>query len=302
MERNILLLLCLIAFGLMLFGCTSQPQQTDGRLKVVASFYPLYDFASNVGGNRVEVSTMIPTGVDVHEFDPSPSDIKAVADADVFIYNGAGLEPWVPNLLSGVNSRKLIAVDASSGIQLLNSQDPGVSGSDPHIWLDPVLAKKQVANIRDAFIQKDPAGRDYYTSNAAAYMAKLDNLDAELRAEFPTCEKKDILITHATLAYFCKEYGCRQIPIEGVSEQGEPSAGEIVRIIQQAKADNVTVVFFESLINPQSAQVIAQEINGTIATFNSLHGLTPAQQQAGENYLSLMQANVEAIKKALVCN
>jgi len=261
----------------------------------------MYDFSRNVGGDRIEVSTIIPTGVDVHEFDPSPSDIRAVANADIFIYNGIALEPWGPNLLSGVSSKKLLAVDASSGIPLLNSQDLDVTGSDPHVWLDPALAKKQVENIRDAFIQKDPAGTAYYTSNAAAYMAKLDNLDAELRAEFPTCQKKDILITHATLAYFCKEYGCKQIAIEGVAEEGEPSAGDIVKIIQQSKADNVTVVFVESLINPKSAQVIAQEINGTVAVFNSLHGLTQSQQQAGDDYISLMQANVGTIKKALGC-
>ena len=204
--------------------------------------------------------------------------------------------------MEGVGNPNLISVDSSTGISLVSSEDPDAPGNDPHIWLDPVLAKKQVANIRDAFIRADPGARDYYTANAAAYMAKLDALDAEFRAEFSTCQKKDILITHATLAYFCREYGCTQIAIQGVSEEGEPSPGGIASIIDQARERNVTVVFFESLINPQSAKLIAQEINGSVEQFNSVHGLTTEQQQAGDDYISLMQANVATIKNALDCN
>ena len=127
-------------------------------------------------------------------------------------------------------------------------------------------------------------------------------MDAGFRAEFPTCEKKDILITHATLAYFCKEYGCNQVPIQGVAEEGEPSAAGIARIIDQARARNITVVFFESLINPATAEAIAQEIHGTTAVFNTMHGLTAEQQAAGDDYITLLRANLQTVKKSLVCS
>jgi zinc transport system substrate-binding protein len=169
------------------------------------------------------------------------------------------------------------------------------------LWLDPVIAEKQVAAIRDAFIQADPAGKDYYESNAAAYTQKLASLDAEFRTVMPTCKKKDILITHATLAYFCKEYGCHQVPIEGVNAEGEPTPAVVAAIIDQAKANNITVVFTERLYNPQIAQSIADEIHGKVVVFNTLHGLTAEEQQRGEDYISQMQENVQTINESLDC-
>jgi zinc transport system substrate-binding protein len=287
--------------GTLLFWKNPEASGGSGKVKVVASFYSMYDFAKNVGGDRVEVTMLIPTGVDVHEFEPSPSDIMRVSNADVFIYNGAGLEPWVSNLLQGIDNKNLTVVDTSKGIQLISSQDLDQPGSDPHIWLDPVNAEKQVMTIRDALIQADPAGKDYYESNAAAYIAKLAALDSQFRALMPTCRKKDILITHATLAYFCQEYGCHQIAITGINEAAEPSPADLVNVIQQAKADNVSVVFFEVLMNPKSAETVASEINGTVMVFHSLHGLTSEEQQSGEDYLSLMQGNLDKIKTALEC-
>ena len=238
-------LVLLVSFALLFSGCVSPPSQQNGKLKVVASFYPVYDFAKNVGGNRVEVTSLIPAGVEPHNFEPTPSAIKQLSEADVFIMNGAGIEKWAPSLIEGVGNKKLVVVDTSKGISLLSSQDPDTVGSDPHIWLNPVDAKKQVEAIKDAFIAADPEGKAYYEANAAAYSAKLDSLDAQFRALLPTCKKKDILITHATLAYFCQEYGCRQIPIEGVSEEGEPSPAELASIVDQARAQNVTAVYFE---------------------------------------------------------
>ena len=281
--------------------CHRQSKQ-NGKLKVVASFYPVYDFAKNVGGNRVEVTSLIPAGVEPHNFEPTPSAIKQLSEADVFIMNGAGIEKWAPSLIEGVGNKKLVVVDTSKGISLLSSQDPDTVGSDPHIWLNPVDAKKQVEAIKDAFIAADPEGKAYYEANAAAYSAKLDSLDAQFRALLPTCKKKDILITHATLAYFCQEYGCRQIPIEGVSEEGEPSPAELASIVDQARAQNVTAVYFESLISPKSAQTLASEIGAQALVFNTVHGVTPEEEAKGENYLSLMEENLASIRKGLDCS
>ncbi len=297
---GVVLVLAVIAVMLILPGAGAPA--SSGKLTVVASFYPMYDFAKNVGGDRVSVSVLIPPGVEPHEYELSPSDARKLSDADVFIYNGAGMEPWVPNLLEGVGNSRLIAVDASRDINFTASQDPDQPGNDPHVWLDPVLAKKQVEAIRDAFIAADPAGRSYYEANAAAYSAKLDALDAEFRAMMLSCRKRDILITHATLAYFCREYGCHQIAIEGVNPEAEPQPADLANIITQARQHNVTTVFVEKLMNPQSAETIASEINGTVSVFNSVHGLTVDEQAQGEDYISLMHDNVQIIKTALNCS
>ncbi|MCX6770775.1 MAG: metal ABC transporter substrate-binding protein [Candidatus Micrarchaeota archaeon] len=288
--------------GLLLFGCTAQPQpQNSGKLKVVASFYPMYDFAKNVGGDRVEVTSLIPAGVEPHDFEPTPSDIKTLSSARVLVLNGVIEDTWAPKLLEGIDNPNLTVVDASKGVQLVASEDADMPGNDPHIWLDPVDAKIQVANIRDALEKADPAGKDYYEADANAYMAKLDKLDAEFRATMAICKNKNMIITHATLAYFCKEYGCNQVPVEGVNAEGEPTPVVVAAIVDQAKAKNITVVFVEKLYSPKVAQTIASEIGGKVAVFNTLHGLTPEEQQRGEDYLSQQEENVATIKANLDC-
>jgi len=303
----------LLAFSIMLAGCTeSAPQGGHGKVKVVASFYPLYDFAKNVGGNRVEVNVLIPMGTEPHEFEPTASDIRKLSEADVFLYNGAGMEPWADNIVQGVNRKDLIVADTSAGIPLLKSdgheehesdkaEHANTGGFDPHFWLDPVLAKVQVNNIRDALIQADPEGRAYYENNAAAYNAKLDSLDSKIKTAMSNCSKHDILVTHATLGYFCKRYGCEQIAINGVDPEAEPSPADLATIIDQAKEKNVSVVFFESMIDPRSAQTISREINGSVLAFNSVHGLTPEEAASGEDYISLMEGNLANIKNGLEC-
>jgi len=327
------ILFALFAVSVLLFGCAAQQPSTPAgqqgqnataaKLKVVASFYPMYEFSKAVGGGRADVSVLIPPGVEPHHFEPTPSAIKQLSGADIFVLNGAGLEhSWAHGLIEGLGSKKLAVVEASDGVKLIaaeghhegeeeqeaeahnESDEEGHSHGefDPHVWLSPVLAKKQVENIKNAFIAADPEGRAYYEANAAAYGAKLDALDAQYRATFSTCKKKDILISHATLGYFCREYGCRQIPIEGVSEEGEPSPAELASIVDQARESNVTAVYFESMISPKSAQVLAGEIGAKALVFNTVHGLTSEEQARGANYLSLMGDNLKNIKAGLDCS
>jgi zinc transport system substrate-binding protein len=288
--------------GALLIWQNPGAARSSGKVKVVASFYPMYDFARNVGGDRVDVTSLIPAGVDPHNFEPTPSDIETLSTARVFILNGVIEDSWAPKLLAGIDNPNLTVVDTSRGIPLVASQDADEPGNDPHIWLDPVDAEKQVIAIRDTLIQVDPAGKDYYESNAASYMQKLASLDMELRTIMATCKNKNIIITHATLAYFCKEYGCKQIPVEGVNAEGEPTPAVVAAIIQQAREKNITVVFVEKLYNPQVAQTIADEIGGKVAVFNTLHGLTPDEQQRGEDYLSQMEENVATVRANLNCS
>jgi zinc transport system substrate-binding protein len=283
-------------------GCMSNPQQNGNKLNVMASFYPMYDFAKNVGGDRVDVRMLIPAGVEPHDYEPTPSDIMTLDRAQVFIQNGVIEDSWAPKLIASLDNKNLLVVDTSKGISLVSSQDADQPGNDPHIWLDPLNAEKQVAAIRDAFIQADPDGKSIYEENAAAYIEKLGLLDAEFRSTMAGCKKKDILITHATLAYFCKEYGCNQVPIEGVNAEGEPTPAVVAAIIEQAREKDITVVFAEKLYNPQTAQSIADEIHGKVAVFNTLHGLTADEQQRGENYLTQMEENVNTIRTSLDCS
>jgi zinc transport system substrate-binding protein len=296
-----------VALIMSFAGCMSgtqsngNAQKSGEKLNVIASFYPMYDFAKNVGGDRIDVKTLIPAGVEPHEYDPTPSDIIALNNAQILVLNGVIEDSWAPKLIEGLDNKALKVVDTSKGIPLVASMDADMPGNDPHIWIDPALAERQVIAIRDAFIEADPAGKDVYEANAAAYIQKLKELDGQFRSTMATCKKKDILITHATLAYFCKEYGCNQVPIEGVNAEGEPTPAVVAAIIDQAKEKNITVVFVEKLLNPQTAQSIAGEINGRIAVFNTAHGLTAEEQQRGEDYLSQMKENIDTIKTNMDC-
>jgi len=301
--KGIIFCTILAIVGLMLFfGCTSTQEEQTGKLKVVASFYPLFDFAKNIGGDRIIVSSLIPSGVEPHEFEPSPSDIRLLETANVFIYNGAGLEPWIDNLLEGITNKNLISVNSSTQVQLVNSMDADIIGNDPHVWLDPILAKKQITQIKEALIKADPLGKEYYEQNTTNYLKKLDELDKNFRTVFASCKEKNILITHATLAYFCKEYGCNQIPVEGVNAEGEPTPAVLAAIIKQAQDQNIKVIFVEELYDKRVAETIANDIQGKVAIFNSIHGLTKEEEQNNENYLTLMQKNIEIIKNNLNCN
>ncbi|MBU0586424.1 zinc ABC transporter substrate-binding protein, partial [Candidatus Micrarchaeota archaeon] len=232
--------------------------------------------------------------------------------AHVFIYNGAGMEPWVYNLLESSDNGDLIVVDASNGLELIpagqNDEEHEHDGEhdhgeyDPHLWLDPILVKSQVDNIRNAFVAADPQNKETYEYNAEEYKKKLDELDMEIKTTMDSCKKRDILITHSTLGYFCKRYGCNQIAITGINAEGEPSAADLVDIINQAKQNNVSAIFLETMLSPESAEIISGEMDVEIVTFNSVHGLSTEEQANGEDYISLMRANLANIKKALQCN
>ncbi|MFA5049879.1 MAG: metal ABC transporter substrate-binding protein [Candidatus Micrarchaeia archaeon] len=305
----ILLFVSIVLF----FGCISNEQKEQDKLQVVVSFYPLYDFTENIAKDKIELSLLIPAGSEPHSYEPKPSDIKKLNEADIFIYNGAGLEPWIDNLLAGVENPNLLIVDTSNGIELIEGHhhekehelgeiEEEHMGMDPHIWLDPKNAITQVENIKESLIEKDPENKEIYQKNAYEYANQLEELDMEIKEAFKTCRKKEILITHETLGYFCKSYGCIQIPITGISHDEEPSAKDLMDIIDQANEKNITYIFFESLIDPKSADTIATEINGKIMVFNTIHGLSKEEQEKNEDYISLMRKNIINIKEALDCN
>lgn len=279
--------------------------ETEHKVKVIASFFPIFDFASNVGGDRAEVSSMIPTGIEPHDWEPTAQNLVAAKKADVLVLNGAGFEGnWVNNI-----ETKFI-VDTSEGIELVESgeahieEDEGFGGRhDPHIWLDPVLAKHQVEVIRDGFIAIDPDNADYYNSNAAKYIADLESLDASIRSELSTCEKSDFIAFHNAFSYFAKRYGLTSHSVhEGISPEGEVLPQRIREIKDLATQLGLDTVYSEDLVDPRLAEVIAGEIpNGRVLTLSPIEGMDREDQAQGIGYLEKMQENLESLKVGLKC-
>lgn len=296
--------------GLWLVQPTAQPI-TEGasnqKLKVTASFYPLYEFSKNIGGDKADVSTFIPSGIEPHDWDPSSGDILKLRETDIFVYNGAGFEPFVDQLIDSGEYGNVVFVESTTGLTLMRSEhnDEKEYGNeskyDPHVWLDPILAKHQVMMIKDAMVQADQKNGQYYEANANAYNAKLDELDAKIREGLSSCKKKTFMPFHNSFAYFSERYGLEVFPLSGIAPESEATAAEIKEFVDFVRENEITVIFAEELIEPRLAEVLASEAGVQVMILSPLEGLTEEDISAGKNYVSKMEENLQNLRGALGC-
>jgi zinc transport system substrate-binding protein len=276
------------------------PNVSTSKLKVVASFFPVYEFLRKVGGDKVDASVLIPIGAEPHDFDPTIQQIQGVESAAILVYNGADMETtWI----NKVNPK--FTVDISKGLNLLGSNDPEIHApTDPHIWLDPILATYQVENIRDGLIKVDPKNAAYYDQNADKFIGQLKSLDASIRGNLSgsNCAKRDFIAFHNAFSYFAKEYGLNQHSIKGLTPEGEILPQRLVEVVQLAKNLGINVIYSEDLIDPRLAQAIADEIpNGKVVVLSPIEGIKPQEQQLGIGYLEKMYQDLSALKEGLQC-
>lgn len=275
---------------------------SGGQLNVVATFSILGDFAKNVGGDRVSVTTLVGQNSDTHVYTPTPADAKKIADAKLVIVNGLGLEGWLPRLVKSSGS-KAVTVVATKGITARkiedgHSHDP--SDADPHAWQSVPNAKIYVSNIRDALIAADPAGVEAYKANAVAYLAKLDALDRDIReavAKIPS-ERRSVISTHDAFGYFAAAYGIKFIAPQGVSTESEPSARDIAAIISQIKKQKIPAVFLENVSDPRLMRRIAAETGANIGGTLYSDSLTDEKGPA-PTYIDMVRHNIKALTSAL---
>jgi zinc transport system substrate-binding protein len=262
-------------------------------LNIVASFYPIYEFVKQVGGDKVSVSSLIPVGVEPHDFEPTIQQIQNAERADILFFNGLGFESTWLNRIQNDN-----LVDTSTGTNITETGNV----INPHIWLDPILAKNQVKNIKDALIKLDPTNKEYYENNAVNFIKELDSLDALIRTTVQTCDKKDFIAFHNAFSYFANRYGLKQHSIQGVSPEGEVLPQRIQEIVELAKDLGINIVYSEELVDPRFAEVIAQEIpNGRVLILSPIEGIDSEEQAAGIGYLDKMRENIANLKIGLKC-
>ena len=285
-------LLWLICLAQPIFVAPVQAQQP---LKVVASFSILGDFVKNIGGVRVEVTTLVGPDGDVHVYAPAPADARKVADAKLLVINGLGLEGWLPRLLQASGGKAPI-VTATEGIAPLKLG----SDADPHAWQSVANAKKYVANIRDGLIAADPADAEVFRNNATAYLEKLDALDGEVRAaikQIPAGRRK-VISTHDAFGYFASAYGIRFIAPLGVSTESEASARDIAGIIAQIRGEKIPAVFLEKMIDPRLMQRISAETGAKVGGTLYSDSLTDEKGDA-PTYIDMVRHNIRALTSAL---
>jgi zinc transport system substrate-binding protein len=270
--------------------------RTDEHVGVVASFYPLAFVAERVGGDRVAVTNLTPPGVEPHDLELVPDDLEAIATADVLLTLGGGFQPSVEEAVEAEASG--ITIDARAGVPTLPGQD---AGGDPHVWLDPVLLASFADRVAAAFAEADPAGAAGFAERAADLRAELRSLDREFRAGLASCRSRVLITNHAAFGYLAAAYDLEQRAISGLSPEVEPDPGRIAELAAEAKRDDVTTIFTEELVSAEVAETLASQADLSVAELSPLEGLTEERAAAGEDYLSIMRANLEVMRDGLGC-
>jgi zinc transport system substrate-binding protein len=273
------------------------PELTNSasRLNIVASFYPILEFVKQVGGDKVAVTSLIPVGVEPHDYEPTIQQIQNAESADLIFYNGMGFESsWLDEINNDDN-----LIDTSLGSNISRAGNT----INPHIWLDPILVKNQVKNIEEALIKVDPANKEYYQNNAINFTKTLDEIDALIRSTLQRCDKKDFIAFHDAFSYFANRYGLKQHSIQGISPEGDVLPQRIQEIADLARDLGINIVYSEELVDPRFAEVIAQEIpNGRVLVLSPIEGIDSNEQAAGIAYLDKMRENLVNLKTGLQCH
>ena len=272
----------------------------SASLGVVVTFDALYELAVAIGGERARVSNIMPPGADAHHFEPGARDLGLLSTADVLLICGLGFEPWVQNAVTAAANDKLVMCDVSLGIEPIGVEEHEGSHEhgyyDPHIWLSPACAVIIAENIRDTFIQVDPDGAEYYSRNYDEFSGALNRLLEEYSGKFKDLVNRTIVTGHAVFAYLCRDFGLVQNSIEGVFEEGEPSARALADLIDFCRSESITAILTESLSSPLVAETLAAEAGADVIVIYTMESA-----EEGLTYIARMEHNLSVIYDVL-CN
>ena len=319
MKRFLAVLLALtLAAGLC--GCADRQKAEDGRLQVVCSVFPYYDFARQIGGDDVDVTLLVAAGKETHSFEPTPLDVITLSQADVFLYNGGESEAWVDDILSAAGENIVVTLPLMPQVSALAEEwTEGMEGShdghdheehdhdsddieyDEHVWTSPVLAKALCQAICDALCQADPAHQEGYQARLTDYLAQLDQLDAAFREVVEAGHRRLLVFgDRFPLLYFCKEYGLDyRAAFHGCASDTEPSLATLKYLIDKVEDEDIPVVYTIDFGTKKIAAVVSECTGAAVDTLYSMQTVSRADFDAGETYLTLMERNYEALRKGL---
>ena len=292
---------------------TNSPNTTPTtKLKVIASFFPMYEFAKNVAGDKADVSVFIPIGEEPHGWEPPTQQIQDVQNAQLFIYNGAGMEAFIPQFISTGNFPSTTFVRASQGIEMQNADVQNMApdeakpvieqgGKDPHVWNDPILAQQEIRNIANAIEKSDPTNAQYYETNANSYIAKFAKLDQDIKSGLSNCKTHTFVSFHNAFNYFSQRYGLTDVWIYGIAPESELAPQDMEKVINIAKANNVKIIFSEDLVDPRLADTLATEVGAQTRVLSPLEGINDTEQKEGITFLDKWYQNLDNLKAALEC-
>lgn len=330
-----ILITAFIAATVILRHSGAQDGPAHKKLEIVTTLFPTYDFARQIGKDRVNVTLLLPPGIEAHTFEPKPADMVRINKADIFIYTGKYMEPWVADMLDGVSNKSLTVVDSSKGIVMMagvehdhgNDHDEqrdkhdgdehddkaaghgqeenghAHGGIDPHIWLDLGNACIMVDGIAKAMTEKDPGNKDFYLRNADEYKTRLLKLDEEFRDMIKRCDKKSIICGgHFTFGYFARRYGLDyETPYKGFSPNAEPTPKAIVEVIEKLRSRGLKYIYYEELIDPKVARIISSETGAKLELLHGAHNISKEELQNGITFVDILESDKEKLKAGLEC-
>lgn len=312
-----------LVIGLNIVGCSKKEdvKNLEDKTVVYTTVFPVYDFARNIGKDKIDLNYIVPPGTEPHDYEITPKTLKDIQNADILIKNGLGMDTFADKIES---ESDLLIVEATNGITPLKydeedhdheedhdseakSHDKDVDEHDehghgeydPHVWLDVDLAMKQCENIKDALIKVDEENKDYYENNYKEYIKKLEELKSNYDEGLKNLKQNQLIVAHDAYGYLCKKYNLHQISITGISPNQEPSLSKITEISNYAKEHNIGFVLFDGLVNPKIAETIANEAKIETAVLYSIDGVNKTDFDNNEGYISLMNKNLETLKLVL---
>lgn len=321
MKKGIIFILIstLLLSVVLLFVSRDSMEKKSDKIVIVATLFPQYDFAKQIGGDKVDVSLLLTPGTETHTYEPTPQDIIKINDADLYLYTGKYMEPWSDRISNGVDSDTKI-VDVSANVNLIESehdeheedknhegepeQEGHNHGYDPHIWLDPDKAIVMVNNIADALISVDGENTEYYRANANRYIAEIQNLDNDINKTIEEAESKKLAFGGTfAYAYFINKYNLEYVSAyDSCGEDTEPSVTNIKKVIDYMKENSINVIFYQEMSSGKIADAIAKETGAQKLVFHTVHNATLDEINRGETYVTIMRKNLENLKIALKQN
>ena len=294
MKKKLLLFSFIFFFMFIINGCgknTASVNSTkENKIKVSVSFNALREFVSYIGKDKVNIYTVIPDGVEPHDFEPKPKDLKEIGSSKLFIYNGLGMESWVLKTIDSIGSNELVTLDSSKGCNLIKVNN----SYDPHIWLSLKESKKQCENIKDALIKVDGKNKDYYEKNFKELSINLDKLYKDYENKFKDIKNKNFVTGHSAFGYLCRDFDLKEMSVEGVFAEGEPTPQKLKELVLFCKDNKVSTIFMEELASPKVSQTLAKEVSGKVEKIYTLES-----KEDNLDYIKSMEYNLNKIYDSL---
>lgn len=304
------ILITIMVLGLVLTGCQSTSKEND-KLSVVTSFYPLYSLANIVGGEHVEVVSVLPVGAEAHSFEPSAKDRVKIENADVFVYHGAGFESWTDSVVKSLKGDKIETVEVSKAVQLRSNEDDHDDhddhdheghdhGSfDPHTWLSPNNARLEARMIADSFIKKDPEHAQDYEANYQKFSTEIDSLIAEYTEAFANVKTRTMVVDHLAFGYLASDFNLEQKPIAKGIVSEEPTPKQIEEAIEFIKTNDIKTIYLDAFNAKKVVDVVVKETGVSIHELSTLETVSQEEYDKGVTYLDKMEENLKSLKEGL---